>query len=164
MPRAGFVGDELGSALIGSRLVHDIMSLCFLLEKQYAPYPKWFGTAFKQLSCSPQFMPSFWRAQLAQSWQEREAPLCEAYELLAQLHNALAITEPFASTITDFFNRPFKVLFAGRFAEAILARINDPEVQRIAARRLIGNLDQFSNNTDLLAPTSWRSTLRKLYE
>jgi hypothetical protein len=47
MPRAGFVGDELGSALIGSRLVRDIMNLCFLLEKQYAPYPKWFGTAFQ---------------------------------------------------------------------------------------------------------------------
>jgi hypothetical protein len=35
--RAGFVGDELGSALIGSRLVHDLMRLCFLMERQYAP-------------------------------------------------------------------------------------------------------------------------------
>src|SRR5215207_5082421 len=50
MPRAGYVGDELGSALIGSRLARDIMSLSFLIERQYAPYPKWFGTAFKQLA------------------------------------------------------------------------------------------------------------------
>lgn len=164
MPRAGFVGDELGSALIGSRLVHDIMSLCFLLEKQYAPYPKWFGTAFKQLSCAQQFLPPLWRAQIAASWQEREAALCEAYELLAELHNSLAITEPIVPTITDFFNRPFKVLSAERFAQGIIAHIGDPEVQRIAARRLIGNLDQLSDNTDLRAPTSWRSTLRKLYE
>jgi uncharacterized protein DUF4037 len=49
MPRAGSVGDELGSVLIGARLVRDIMHLCFLFEKQYAPYPKWFGTAFRRL-------------------------------------------------------------------------------------------------------------------
>ena len=45
MGRAGFVGDELGSVIIASRLVRDIMRLCFLMERQYAPYPKWFGTA-----------------------------------------------------------------------------------------------------------------------
>jgi hypothetical protein len=43
--RTGSVGDELGSALIGSRLVSDLMRLCFLMERQYAPYSKWFGTA-----------------------------------------------------------------------------------------------------------------------
>ena len=48
MGRAGMAGDELGSAIIGSRLVRDLMRLCFLMEKQYAPYPKWFGTAFAQ--------------------------------------------------------------------------------------------------------------------
>ena len=51
-PHAGSVGDELGSALIGSRLVRDIMSLCFLMEKRYAPYAKWFGTAFLRLECA----------------------------------------------------------------------------------------------------------------
>lgn len=46
MGRAGTVGDELGSALIGARLVRDIMRLAFLMERTYAPYAKWFGTAF----------------------------------------------------------------------------------------------------------------------
>jgi hypothetical protein len=98
MPRAGFVGDELGSALIGSRLVHDVMSLCFLMEKQYAPYPKWFGTAFKQLRCADQFWPVLWRAQQASIWQEREAALGDAYELLAQMHNALEVTQHLPET------------------------------------------------------------------
>jgi Domain of unknown function (DUF4037) len=44
-------------ALIGARLVHDIMNLCFLLEKQYAPYPKWFGTAFQQLHSAKELGP-----------------------------------------------------------------------------------------------------------
>ena len=38
--RAGYVGDDLGSALIGARLVEDLMRLCFLIERQYAPYSK----------------------------------------------------------------------------------------------------------------------------
>ena len=47
---AGFVGDEIGSALMGSRLVRDIMRLAFLMEREYIPYAKWFGTAFTQLN------------------------------------------------------------------------------------------------------------------
>ena len=57
MSRAGQAGDELGSSLIGARLVHNIMNLCFLQEKQYAPYPKWFGTAFGRLACAPELLP-----------------------------------------------------------------------------------------------------------
>ena len=60
--RAGFVGDELGSALIGSRLVDDLMRLCFLMERQYAPYSKWFGTAFSRLACAPELSPLLWNA------------------------------------------------------------------------------------------------------
>src|ERR1043166_2983448 len=33
MGRAGIVGDEIGSALIGARLIRDLMRLCFLMEK-----------------------------------------------------------------------------------------------------------------------------------
>jgi hypothetical protein len=39
MGRAGYVGDELGSAVIGARLVRDLMALGFLLERRYAPFP-----------------------------------------------------------------------------------------------------------------------------
>src|SRR5262249_58160191 len=46
MGRAGSVGDELGSALIGSRPVRDLMRLCFLIERQDAPYPQWFRAGF----------------------------------------------------------------------------------------------------------------------
>ncbi|MCB0058155.1 MAG: DUF4037 domain-containing protein, partial [Caldilineaceae bacterium] len=57
MGRAGLVGDEIGSALLGGRLVRDVMRLCFLMERQYAPYLKWFGTAFKQLPCAAELYP-----------------------------------------------------------------------------------------------------------
>jgi len=163
MPRAGFVGDELGSALIASRLVHDVMSLCFLLEKQYAPYPKWFGTAFKQLKCAGQLWPVLWRAQQAPTWQEREAALCEAYEFLARAHNALRITPHLPETVSQFFDRPFKVIDGSSFAQALVAQITDPAVKRVASRQLIGSIDQFSDNTDLRTAGDFRPALQRLY-
>src|SRR5262249_55052583 len=47
--RDGAVGDELGSRIVASRLVRDLMKLSFLMEKKYAPYSKWFGTGFSRL-------------------------------------------------------------------------------------------------------------------
>jgi hypothetical protein len=164
MPRAGYAGDELGAALMGSRLARDVMSLCFLMEKQYAPYPKWFGTAFKQLDCAQALSPALWRAQRARTWQEREAALCKAFEFLARAHNALGITEELPETVSSFHDRPFKVIHGETFAQAICAQITDPEVERIASRRLIGSLDQWSDSTDLRSDASWRSILRGLYE
>ena len=107
MPRAGFVGDEQGAALIGSRLVRDIMSLCFLMERRYAPYPKWFGSAFQRLACAPALTESLWRAQQAETWQVREAALVEAYEKLATMHNSLGLTVPLPATIAYFMADPF---------------------------------------------------------
>lgn len=164
MPRAGYAGDELGSALMGSRLVRDVMSLCFLLEKQYAPYPKWFGTAFHQLGCAQDLAPILWRVQQADSWQERESALGEATAYLARWHNRLGITAPLPESTSSFFGRPFQVIWGGKFAEAIWARITDPEVKRIAEKGLIGNIDQFSDSTPLRSHITWRKYLRRLFE
>lgn len=30
------------------------MRLAMLVERRYAPYPKWFGTAFARLPCAPE--------------------------------------------------------------------------------------------------------------
>ena len=164
MGRAGFVGDEIGSALIGARLVRDLMRLCFLLERAYAPYPKWFGTAFKQLSCAEALSPSLRAALAADTWQEREHHLAAAYERVAVLHNASGLTDPLPTEPRDFFGRPFRVIELHGFADALLSRIEDERVRRIAARRPIGGLDLFSDSTDLVSYASWRETLRKLYE
>ncbi|MGC1376135.1 MAG: DUF4037 domain-containing protein [Anaerolineales bacterium] len=164
MPRAGFVGDELGSALIGARLARDVMALCFLMEKRYAPYPKWFGSAFRKLACATQMSPRLERAQAAKTWQEREAALSEAYMLLAKMHNALGLTDPLPEQVGNFHGRPFKVIDAEGFSAAILAKIDDPQVRRIAAKGLIGGIDQFSDNTDLRSHVGWREGVCRLYE
>lgn len=163
MGRAGYVGDEIGSAIIGARLVRDLMRLCFLMERQYAPYPKWFGTAFARLNCAADLSPTLRRALTAETWQEREKHLCTAYEKVAALHNGLHLTEPLPTQVTSFFGRPFQVIFSD-FPGALCAQITDPEVKRIAEKGLLGSADQFSDSTDLLSDARWRKTLRNCYE
>ena len=164
MGRAGIVGDEIGSALIGARLVRDLMRLCFLMERAYAPYPKWFGTAFNQLACAGSLSPSLRAALAAETWQERERHLAAAYERVAEMHNALGLTDPLPVEPRDFFGRPFRVIALHGYADALLSRVTDERVRRIAARRPVGGIDTFSDSTDILSHAPWRETLRKLYE
>lgn len=63
------MGDDLGSRLIAASLVRDLMKLCFLIEKTYAPYTKWFGTAFTKLRCAPELGSVFERVLSANSWR-----------------------------------------------------------------------------------------------
>ncbi len=163
MPRAGYVGDELGSAIIGARLIRDIMWLCFLMERCYAPYAKWFGTAFQQLQSAATLTPILQIAQTATTWQQREDTLCQAYEYLVLQHNALQITSPLSANVSTFYTRPFRVIQGERFATALIQQIHDPTVQKIASSGLIGSIDQWSDNTDLCSQAQWRRYLRDLY-
>ncbi|MGI8676171.1 MAG: DUF4037 domain-containing protein, partial [Nocardioidaceae bacterium] len=158
--RAGAVGDELGSALIGSRLVSDLMRLCFLMEQQYAPYSKWFGTAFSRLTCGPDLTPTLWSVVQAETWQSREDALLAAYEKLAAMHNALQITDPVSTDVEQIWNRPFKVAWAN-FPGLLRAKIQDPAVLRIAERWPVGPVDQFR---DLLWPARNRRILLRLFD
>jgi Domain of unknown function (DUF4037) len=157
--RTGAVGDELGSALIGSRLVSDLMRLCFLMERQYAPYSKWLGTAFCRLACGPDLTPTLSRVVHANTWQAREEALLSAYEKLAAMHNALQLTDPVGTHVEQMWNRPFRVAWAD-FPGLLRARIQDPAVISIADRWPTGPVDQFR---DLLWPTRNRRALLRVF-
>jgi len=163
MPRAGYVGDELGSSLIGSRLVRDIMSLCFLMEKQYAPYPKWFGSAFQKLICSRELSPILQRVLQAETWQQREVELSDAYQYLAAMHNQLGITGTLPEKVSSFHDRPFNVIHGDLFAESILKEIRDQDVQIISQFTLAGGIDQISDNTKFRSETRIRNNIKQLY-
>jgi hypothetical protein len=169
--RSGYVGDELGSNIIGSRIVNDIMNLCFLMERRYAPYPKWFGTAFKELNCANELLPLLIDVLSAVAWREREEALCKAYEFIARKHNHLSITENIAEQTTFFYDRPFKIIQGGIFAYAIASSITDPIIRKLSEKRLIGGIDQITENTDFRSINQWykneesaeRNIIRILY-
>jgi hypothetical protein len=162
--RTGDNGDDIGSRIIAARLVHDVMRLCFLMERQYAPYAKWFGTAFSRLRCAVEMRPVLEAALAADEWAEREAHLSRAYTILARMHNALGLTERLPEQVSRFHGRPFMVIHGERFADALIARIADPAVKAIAERTRIGNLDTFSDNTSLCSNPAFRPQIRELFD
>jgi hypothetical protein len=164
MARAGLVDDELGAAVIGSRLSRDIMALAFLIERRYAPYAKWFGTAFGRLAGAAALTPALQGIAQARSWPARQAALVGACRQLARMHNGLGVTEPLDEQPAPFHDRPFLVIQADRFAEALVRAIADPTVAQLAARPLIGGIDQLSDNTDVRSNVALRPILRRLYE
>lgn len=146
--RTAEVGDEIGSRLTAALLVRDVMRLAFLMERQYAPYSKWFGTGFSRLACAPELGLHLERTLAAQSYAAREAGLADAYRVVTRIHNELAITPSMPTEPVDYFGRPYLVIFAGEFAAAIKATITDSTIQALPSDA--GGIDQFADSTAVL--------------
>ncbi len=154
--RAAEVGDDLGSRIVAARLASDLIRLCFLIERRYAPYSKWLGSAFAQLDAAAEVQPALARALAADAYEEREAGLVEAYEVIARRFNALdAVTDVQEPTARSFYGRPFLVLMADRFANASFRSIEDGWLRSLPP---VGGVDQFIDSTDALYPERARLT------
>ncbi|MFD7581095.1 DUF4037 domain-containing protein [Kitasatospora sp. NPDC059817] len=145
--RCAEVGDELGSMVVAARLVREVMRLSLLMERRYAPYGKWLGSAFGRTGAAGELGPLLHGALTSGHFTERERYLCEAYEAAARRHNALGLTAPLAAARRPFHGRPYLVLDAGRFARALLETVTDA---RLRALPPVGGVDQWTDSTDLL--------------
>nr|WP_202869001.1 DUF4037 domain-containing protein [Kribbella antibiotica] len=151
------VGDDLGSRVLAARLVRDLMRLALLQSRVYAPYSKWFGTAFAGLKHPDGLDRVLADVLAADNLPAREQALTTAYRLLGERHNALAITPAIDASPRPFHERPALVLGAERFAEACLATVQDSGLRTLPS---IGTVDQFADNTDLLSnPSAYRRLL-----
>jgi hypothetical protein len=160
--RAGLVGDDLGSRVIAARLVRDVMRMTFLIERRYAPYPKWFGTAFARLPSAPALSPLLDRALTAPDWISREAALAGAYLALARLHQARGLPGMFEPRLRAFFERPFMVINAEEIMTAIRAEIAGPTLRTLP---VIGSLDQVTDSTPVIeAPQRARRAIEGLFD
>lgn len=162
MGRCGDVGDELGSRLVAARQVNELMRLCFLIERQYVPYTKWFGSAFAQLTCAAEITPILHRVLTSATWGEREQHLAAAYLALARMHNALSLTRPIEPQVTPFFDRPYLVLHSGDYVEALCEAIQSPAVR--ALPQYVGAVGQFVDSTDVLDSIARCRALTAIYE
>jgi hypothetical protein len=167
MGRAGQAGDELGSSLIANRLVRDLMRLVFLLEKQFYPYAKWFGTAFRQFtSYGSDFEPILRQVQLANTWQEREYHLSSVYQRLAmitkeKLCDTIESSKIMITTeISQFHNRPFQVINGGSIADIIYTQIENDRIRQLPK---LGSIDLFIDSTDAMLP-ELRLKMKKIFE
>jgi hypothetical protein len=160
MGRTGDLGDEVGSWIIAARQVRDLMRLSFLYARRYAPYSKWLGTAFARLPIAADLLPHMRAMTTAPDWRSREPHLTAVYSRLAAEHNSLGMTEPLSTATRDFFGRPYQVLFADRFADAISATITDPALRNLAH---IGAVDQFTDCVAIHSNGNLAKTLTAIY-
>ena len=143
--RCAEAGDELGSSMVTARLVHDLMRLALLIQRRYPPYSKWLGSGLAQTAAATELLPPMTAALRASTWAERESHLSASCEAVARLHNTLAVTSPLDPAVRPtFYDRPYRVLDAGRFADALRAQIRDEEVRALP---MTGAVDQFVDNT-----------------
>jgi hypothetical protein len=139
-------------------LVRDAMRLAFLLERRYAPYPKWFGTAFRRLQLAELLTPHLDQARFATSWQERERGVVEAVVTLAKRHNELKLTQWLDPAPRPFHDRPFTIVGGARFSSALLETIRDPEVRALPPHT--GGIDQYLDSTDALGNGALHRAIR----
>lgn len=156
--RAGYAGDELGSALIASKIVSGLMHLSFLIERRYAPYVKWFGTAFSKLQIADRLSAPLDSALRARSWREREKALGSGYEIVASAFNDLEIAPRLTLEPVRLWERPFTVMWAD-FPGALSASISDPQVRDLVERWPTGGIDQVR---DILWAPKSRTKVREL--
>ena len=159
--RTGARGDELGSAVLAARLVRDLMRLAFLVERVWAPYGKWLGTAFARLELAGALTPHLAEALNAVEWRTREAAVCEAGAVLAEATNALGLAPRLDARPHAFHTRDIKVVGGERFTEALAAAVTDRDVRGLLERlgrrgndpvgRLPGTIDQAVDSTDVLS-------------
>ena len=145
--RCSQVGDELGSRIVCTRIAERLMRLCFLYKNKYAPYSKWFGTAFRQLSLD-NIHDEITAALSANTIAEREDHILNAQILVVELHNTTGITEPFKIIIDDY-GRNAKIIHTENFAEMVKDKITDPELKccpLIGSTSQIGNIESLWNH------------------
>jgi hypothetical protein len=146
--RCAEAGDDLGSAIVAARLSRDLIRLTLLMQRRYPPYSKWLGSAFSRLPGVPAVLrPALAAAIAARSWPERQQNLCAAYEAVAGMHNDLGLTDPADTSVRPFFDRPYRVIDAGRFVAALRDSISAHDVRRLPPT---GAVDQFIDNTDAI--------------
>lgn len=156
----GSAGDELGSRLCCARIADRVMRLCFLYARTYAPYSKWYGTAFARLDTDPGIKDALAEALSANDLLQREEAIAQAQALTAALHNAYRITEPVEYRVESYFDRDIKVIFADKFASATAAALKGTALEGLP---LIGKLDQVGNMVELTDDTTYRERIRRFY-
>lgn len=160
--RCGYAGDELGSKLIAAKQVRNLMHLCFLIERKYAPYSKWFGTAFSHLDCAGKLTPIFTQILEAENWKQREKSLTEAYAKIIRLYNNLEITDSMSDEIVEYFGRPFSVISDESVIGKLRETIVEKEILKIGND--LGSVNQFVNSKEKLNDISLIKKLKEVYK
>ena len=131
------------------------------MERTYAPYSKWFGTAFNHLACAQELGPIFMQVLQAQDWKARQEFLAQAYETAARRHNCLGITSPLKEKAAQYHGRPYLVAPDGGFVKELRRALTSEEVKNFQSN--LGSLNQFVDSNEQLENLELCKKLKELY-
>jgi len=144
--RAGQVGDERGSRLIGSRLALTVMRLVFLLHRTWAPYAKWFGTMFARLPGSGPIGEHLDAALAADDWRPRQQHIARALEPCSRCRTRPGSPRRHPPPRPSW-DRPF-VFPNEQISTTLLASVTHPMVRSQPRGR--GGIEQITDNVAVL--------------
>jgi hypothetical protein len=160
--RAAEAGDDLGSHVLASQIVVDVMHLALLQRRVYAPYPKWLGTAFSRHEYSDDLTGALTGAVSTSSAPDRQRALVQAQLELSRRHDELHLTPPVKSRAESFFGRPYPVIWSERIARALHGGVRDPLVASLAFG--LGGIDEITNSTDALKNSRVRRAVAAAFD
>ena len=147
MGRTAQTGQPLQSRLLSAALVGDLMSLAFLLHRQWQPYPKWREAMFARLPCAGELAGPLQAAAAAGDWRDRETALAAAIEVLAGAQRRRGLPTP-DEAVTSYWDRPYRTV-PDAVPDQLRAAISDPGLAGLAA--VAGNVEQWVDSVELLA-------------
>lgn len=128
--RAGQRGDDLGSRVIGARLVDIAMHLAFLLCRRWPPYPKWRGTLFTRLPLAGELLPPLTAVLALQDWSDRQEAMARALAVLARAQRAAGLPCVADAPTEPFFDRPFLGVRTA-VPDLLLNSVTDPHLRAL---------------------------------
>jgi Domain of unknown function (DUF4037) len=151
--RAGQRGDDLGSRVVGARLVDTAVHLAFLLCRRWPPYPKWRGTMATQLPVAGDLLPHLKAVLTAEDWPERQEAIALALALLGEAQRAAGLPSVEGIPTEPFFDRPFLGIRAA-VPDLLLGSVTDPLVRALPSGA--GSVEQWVDNVVVLTDPSHR--------
>jgi len=171
--RAGMLGAEAGSAIVGARLAESAMRTWFYVHRQYPPYSKWFGVKFIELPGAGTLNKSLLGMLSASSWQKRDEHWGAVLSQLLALHEEHGL-------VAAGKYKPARVYGGGgrpgtgipelpedgaptmdELIDEIRSAITDQEILRLP--KAIGSVNQISSMTDILDNRERTRKLQALY-
>ena len=159
--RSGQAGGDTGSAILAARQIENLMGLCFLIERTYAPYSKWFGTAFALLQAAEELAPAFKEVLRTKDRDTRQSKLAQCYPPIIRRFNSLCVVEPMSDEIARYYSRPMLTIQDESVLDNLLAAIEDDRVRNIG--HLLGSVNQAVGNSALLDDLAVTARFKKIY-
>lgn len=125
------LNDYIGLKINTMRIINYLIKILFYLEKRYIPYSKWFGNSFKQLNIYNAINETIIDL-LKENVPERiEGMLCVLYEKVIERHNEDKELPYLRNKTKNFFNRPYRVIFAENIVGELINSIENEEIKKV---------------------------------